>query len=45
MDDCASHIEDNVIGTARQPYQRIVLSAWHHESFRAVDRLVETGYA
>ena len=42
MDDTAGHVEDNVISTTGQPYQRIVLSAWHHESLCTPDLLVET---
>src|ERR1700722_8605758 len=45
MDDRAGHIEDNVISTAGQPYQCIVLSAWHDESFCALDLLVKALYA
>src|SRR5271156_448719 len=41
MDDRAGHIEDNVISTARQPYQRIMLRAWHDESFCASDIAVK----
>src|ERR1700751_3361558 len=41
MDDCTGHIEDNVKSTAGQPHQRIVLRAWHNESFCALDLFVE----
>src|SRR5580692_10780831 len=41
MNDRAGHIEDDVISTAGQPYQCIVLSAWHHEAFSAPDLLVK----
>src|ERR1700677_1633151 len=41
MDNRACHIEDNVIRTAGQPYQRVVLRGWHNESFCAVDLVVE----
>src|SRR5882762_5571862 len=41
MDDRAGHIEDNVISTAGQPYHRIMLRAWHHESFCALDLFVK----
>src|SRR6202034_2762667 len=42
MEDRAGHIEDNVISTPGQPYQRIMLSAWHNESFSALDFAIET---
>src|ERR1700677_1235476 len=42
MDDRARHVEDNIIRTAGQPHECVVLSAWHHESFRALDLLVKT---
>ena len=42
MDDRAGHIEDDVISTAGQPYQRVVLRGWHDESFCALDRFVKT---
>jgi len=42
MDDRARHIEENVISTAGQPHQRIVLRGRHDESFRALDRFVKT---
>src|ERR1700733_12534465 len=45
MDHRAGHIEDNVIRTAGQPYQRIVLRGWHHESFRSMDLVVEALHA
>ncbi len=45
MDDCAGHIEDNVISTTGQPYQRIMLRAWHNESFRTLDLGVEALHA
>src|SRR5258708_21139290 len=45
MDDRAGHIEDNVIRTAGEPYQRIMLRARHDESFFALDLFVETFYA
>jgi hypothetical protein len=41
MDDRAGHIEDNVISTAGQPYQRIMLRAWHNEPFCAPDLFVK----
>src|ERR1700722_7316505 len=41
MDNRAGHIEDNVICTAGQPHQRIVLRGWHNESFCAVDLVVK----
>src|ERR1700691_1414412 len=44
MNDRAGHIEDNVISTAGQPYQRIMLSAWHYEALRAPDLLVKARY-
>src|ERR1700674_4792524 len=45
MDDRAGHIEDNVISTAGQPYQRIMLRAWHNESFCAFDLVVKALHA
>ena len=39
--DLASHIEDNVVSTAGQPYQRIMLRVGHHESFCALDLFVK----
>src|ERR1700733_10936443 len=45
MDDRAGHIEDNVISTARQPYQRIMLRGWHNESFCALDLVVKSLHA
>ena len=50
MDDRAGHVEDNVISTAGQPHQGIVLRGWHNESFcavdlRAPDRVVEAFHA
>src|SRR6185437_6961225 len=45
MDDRAGHIEDNVISTAGEPYQRIVLRARHNESFCALDLFVKSFYA
>src|ERR1700733_14564693 len=41
MDDRAGHIEDNVIRTAGQPYQRIMLRAWHNESFCALNLFIK----
>src|SRR5258708_1929965 len=45
MDDRAGHIEDNVISTAGQPHQRIMLRGWHNESFCALDLFVEALHA
>src|ERR1700722_14320233 len=45
MDHRAGHIENNVISTAGQPYQRIVLRARHNESFRASDLVIKTFHA
>ena len=41
MDDRAGHIEENVISTAGEPYQRIMLRGWHNEFFCALDLFVE----
>src|SRR5579872_1764426 len=41
MDDRPGHVEDHIISTARQPYHRIMLRAWHSESFSALDIAVE----
>jgi len=41
MDDRTGHIEDNVISTAGQPYQRIMLRAWHDEILCALNLLVK----
>src|SRR6516164_3757880 len=41
MDNRPGHIEDNVIGTAGQPHQRIMLRARHNESFRAPDLVIK----
>ena len=40
-DDRAGHIENDVIGTPGQPYQRIMLTARHDESFSAPDVAVK----
>src|SRR6202011_4261995 len=45
MDDRAGHIEDNVVSAAGQPYQRIMLCAWHNESFCALDLVVKALHA
>src|ERR1700732_2087316 len=45
MDHRAGHIEDDVISTAGQPYQRIMLSALHNESFCAPDLVVKALHA
>src|ERR1700722_2421389 len=42
MNDRAGHIEDNVISTAGQPYQRIMLRSWHNESLCALDLFIKT---
>jgi hypothetical protein len=39
------HIEDNVIRTAGQPYQRIMLRGWHDKSFCALDLVVKARHA
>jgi len=41
MDDRTGLIEDNVIGTAGQLYQRIMLRAWHNKSFCALNIFVK----
>ena len=41
MDDVAGHIEDHVIRTAGEPYERIMLRGRHNETFGALDRFVE----
>src|ERR1700745_3485824 len=41
MNACAGHIEENVKSTAGQPHQRIMLRAWHNESFCALDLFVK----
>src|SRR5882672_5462903 len=45
MDNGAGHIEDNVVRTARQPYQRIMLGAWHNKSFCTLDLFVKALHA
>src|ERR1700733_6767820 len=45
MDNRAGHIEDNVISTAGQPYQRIMLRGRHNQSFCALDLLVKALHA
>ena len=44
MEHLAGHIEDNVISTPGQPYQRVVLRARHNESFCAFDVVVKSLY-
>src|SRR5579872_3654090 len=41
MDDRAGHIEEDVIRTAREPYQRVMLRAGHNEPFGALNSLVK----
>jgi hypothetical protein len=41
MDHRARHIEDDIIGTPGEPYQRVVLRGRHNESFRALNLFVE----
>src|ERR1700744_6521738 len=41
MNDLAGHIEDNVVSTAGEPHQRIMLRIGHHESFCALDLFVK----
>src|SRR5262245_65155269 len=41
MDDCTSHTEDNVVGTAGQPNQHIMLRARHNESFLSFYLLIK----
>src|ERR1700679_2231327 len=45
MDDRAGHIEDDIIRTAGEPYQRIVLRAWHNKFFCSLDCVVEALHA
>src|ERR1700728_3879553 len=44
MDYRAGHVEDNVISTAGKPYQRVVLRGRHHESFYALDLVIEASH-
>src|SRR5229473_4011956 len=41
MDDSTGHIEDNVISTAGQPYQRVMLRGRHNKSFGALNLFVK----
>src|ERR1700689_2147370 len=41
MNDRARHIEDDVISTAGEPYQRVMLRAGHNEAFCALNLVVE----
>jgi hypothetical protein len=45
MKDRAGHIENNVLSAAGQPYNRIMLRAWHNKSFCALDLFVEALHA